>query len=170
VGPRTESPFARGCRAAIEVARTHLQMRNRVRMFPYGDGVVEDPHPDRSRQMRGILDLIVGLEPRGATTLAEVVHTVLPRLRKNAPVVVVSPLVGDPTVDEAITTLMGRGTRVFAYVPPAELDAAWGPAAEAWLGAQARAVAHLRGLGVHMLAEDAPPPKADGVAVAEVAA
>jgi len=105
VGSQTRSPFAQGCRAALAVAEAHLKGRDGVRVVAYGKDLQEDRHTGATRRLQGVLDLLVQLEPEGDLPLEEVVQRLLPSLRRRSPVLLVSPLLGDPTLRQALATL-----------------------------------------------------------------
>ncbi len=148
VGHRLESPFAQGCRAALSLADAHLGIQDPVRFMAYGDGVKTDRHTGSTRRMQGILDILVGLEPKGATPLGVVVHDILPHLRPHTPVFVVSCLVGDDTVREALILLKSHNFPVAVLVPVP----AWGDkpslADEVWQSRQDQMLAALRASGM----------------------
>jgi uncharacterized protein (DUF58 family) len=171
VGAATRSPFAQGCRAALAIAEAHLRGRDAVRLIAYGADLVEDRHTGAVRQLQGILDLVVSLEPAGALPLGDVVHRVLPSLRRRSPVMLVSPLLGDPTIRAALATLRSHDLPVSALVPAPR----WGPGApeeavHAWEARQRLEIQALRRMGIPVAQHGAEAPLAASLQTLEVRA
>lgn len=102
-----------GCNAWVQTLRAiavfaaaGFRMRDLTRVVLYGDGV-SDPVQSRAGDAAqlGLLDAVLGHAPRGSTTVAQAVDAALPLLRAKEPVVVVSNLLGDASVDQAVARL-----------------------------------------------------------------
>jgi uncharacterized protein (DUF58 family) len=119
VGRPLDSPFAEGCRAGLTIAETHLLARDDVRFYAYGEGIDRDRSTGSQRKMQDILDRMLTYEPAGDTPLGHVVDKVLPHLSPHSPVFVVSPLVGDDTVEDAVFALLKHEFPVTVLVPEA---------------------------------------------------
>lgn len=118
VGRQLESPFAEGCRAALSLAETHLNARDDVRFLAYGDDEAKrDRHTGAERKLRGILDLMLDLEPSGDRRLADLVDEILPHLSPRSPVFIFSPLVGDDSFEDAVLRLLSHEFPVTVLVP-----------------------------------------------------
>lgn len=155
VGQRLTSPFAEGCRTALALAETHLNARDDVRFFTYGEDVERDQHTGSQRKVQEILDKMLHLEPSGDTPLAHVVDKKIPHLTPRSPVFLVSPLVGDETIEDAIFTLQSHEFDVTVLVPPPQ----WGPEGSVngdidasakrrlWEAEQERRIRSIRGQG-----------------------
>lgn len=155
VGQRLTSPFAEGCRTALALAETHLNARDDIRFFTYGADVERDQHTGSQRKVQEILDKMLRLEPSGDTPLSHVVNKKIPHLTPRSPVFLVSPLVGDDTIEDAIFTLQSHEFEVTALVPPPQ----WGPGGPVdgdaetssrrllWEAEQERRIRSIRGQG-----------------------
>lgn len=148
VGRQTDSPFAQGGRAALAVAGAHLRARDSVRFIAYGSKIHRDVHTGAVRNLQAILNLIVGLEPEGDMPFKDVVDEVLPWLRRRSPIVVVSCLTEDPTLERSVARLRAQDLPVHVLVPVPN----WGDVPEeehrVWDAAQMLAIRRLRQLAV----------------------
>jgi uncharacterized protein (DUF58 family) len=149
VGLLASSPFAQSCRFALSIAEAHLRARDAVRYIGYGRQVLEDHHTGATRHIQGILDLVVGFEASGDLPLLDAVKQVLPGLRPRSPVMVFSSLVGDSSVNEAVSLLRSHDFPVTFMVPKPR----WGPAtppqqSSQWETLQRAALDELRHMGI----------------------
>lgn len=155
VGRASRSPFAQGCRAALTVGEAHLRSRDAVRLIAYGDGLHEDRHTGATRRMQGLLDLAVGLAPAGEMGLAMAVRRILPSLKRRSPVMVFTPLLGDPTVQEGLSLLQSHELHVSVLVPqPQWAEATPTDEQRLWAARQKLAVRSLRRMGVPVAAHE----------------
>ncbi|MBI2078467.1 MAG: DUF58 domain-containing protein [Euryarchaeota archaeon] len=150
IGQRHLSPFAQGCRAAVALAEAHLRIRDEVRLVAYGESIHEDRHTGASRRMQGVLDLVVGVEPAGDTPLAAATKSVLPRIGRRSPVVIISPLSGDASVAEAVTALRAREAIVSAFVARAPSVYQEDDATARWRSDREASKEAIRALGVRI--------------------
>ncbi len=149
VGLETQSAFARTGRAAKAIAEAHLKSRDAVRLVAYGDTINEDHHTGALRRLDGIIDLLIATEPKGDMPMLAAVEEVLPRMQKNSPVIIVSSLVGDATIEDAVSLLRVHDFKVLVVAPAPD----WGggaarPATDAWAASQLDMVRKLRRLGL----------------------
>lgn len=91
-------------RAAASIARFILRRRDKVRLFVYGDGILEvDPRGEKQDVV--LNEALASAGASGTTTLNDVVTKILPTLRPRSPVVIFSNLLDDPTAEAAIQAL-----------------------------------------------------------------
>lgn len=147
VGLLTRSPFARSCRAAVAVGQAHLLARDAIRLITYGARAHEDNHTGPTRKLQGILDQVVEAQAEGSQPLLDVVHGVLPSLRPRSPILVVSHLVGDSTVSEALALLRSHGFPLQVLVPVPTWTRQT-PATRRWLDEQADKKRAVQAVGV----------------------
>ncbi|HEX2066884.1 MAG TPA: DUF4350 domain-containing protein, partial [Candidatus Thermoplasmatota archaeon] len=117
-GPASTSPLADGCRAALSLAAGALQVRDRVRVLVYGDGVRELSPGGGPRQVHELTDLLASLAPAGATSFEEALAGVLPQLRAGNPVILFSGLEADPSIPKAMQVLRSRGLLPLVVASP----------------------------------------------------
>lgn len=150
-GLETDTPYAQGARAAASLVRRYLRARDRVRVIVYGESVRELGGQGRATRVEDVLDGLARVQPAGDNPVLIAVEEQLPKIRGRSPVVIVSPLFGDPTLEDAVTTLGGHGAQVTILVPvPLPAD----PHGQAWslrLLEQRMAVESLRSLGAVVL-------------------
>lgn len=170
VGKETLTPFAQSCRAALAIAEAHLHRRDNVRFVVVGSGLQEDRHTGPQRGLQGIMDLLVGLRPEGALPLGDAVTRLLPSLRPKTPIIVLSPFVGDQTIEGALSTLRAANFPIVAYVPRPEWGPQRSPEAVQWSILQQLNLARLRRMGIPTVTPEPDELLAEAVTALEVMA
>lgn len=115
-----DNPVDHGARAAASLAALLLKGRNRVGLLTYGDPSKEDwVYPDASRkQFYKILHHLVEIEAVGEETLASVVTRAMTHLLPaRSFVILVTALMGDPTLEDGVRSLLARGYKVLIVSP-----------------------------------------------------
>lgn len=172
VGTPDANAWIDAARAFASLAAHASRRRDRPRIVLYGDSV-HGPVALRAGDaaLTSALDAILDSPPSGASGLDDAVAHALPTLRPNAPVVVVSSLLGDDTVATAAASLRALGQHVTAIAidPGAHLEAsATAPATrERAMAARRRRMDALRTHGARVVEWDAREPL--GVALAREA-
>lgn len=149
VGPEHETPYVRAARAIVELLDKAFDERNEPRFVLYGDGLetIQPGAPDRMRQE--VLEALAAWEPSGDQPLAYAIEKVLPRIAPGSAIVVVSPLLDDPTVMDAVATALAHEYGTTVVAPPVrEVPGVSQAEEEALLAARERTVQGLRGFGV----------------------
>jgi uncharacterized protein (DUF58 family) len=148
-GPEARSPRIAIARAVASFLELIHMKKDAPRVVLYSDHVreIEPQPPDRMTPL--ILETLAELVPRGDYPLRLAVSQVLPSLKPFTPVVVVSPVLDDPTVVEAASILLANDMAVAFISPrPVGLPGA-DPALHAALMAEREALLQeLRGFGV----------------------
>lgn len=108
-GPLDANPIVEGSRVALSVVEAATQMRDRVRVVLYGDGVQTVPPGPREDQLHQLRRVLGEVAPAGDTTLAEAIEEVREDMKERTPVMVVSGMEDDPTVVDAVRDLRVRG-------------------------------------------------------------
>ncbi len=152
VGHQAQAPYRRSVRASLAIAAAHLRARDAVRLVVYGRDLGQDNHTGPDRQINGMVDLLTELAPGGSEPLEDVLHRVLPSMRPRSPVVLLSSLVGDPTVAASVALLASRDHPLTVMAPQPD----WGrhaksSASRAWSEEQDRLVRQVRSLGVRVM-------------------
>jgi uncharacterized protein (DUF58 family) len=120
VGTIGHNPLLHGCRAAASVAAALLGGKNAVRLVVYGLQPSLHLHPGTGEgQLHRVLEALATASPAGNDPLSDVVDHFLPHLKPRSPVVLITPLLGDPTVDAAAARLLAQGSHVTVIVPSA---------------------------------------------------
>lgn len=147
-GPEDRSPrvvLARACASLVELA---YAKRDNARLILYSDHVRElEPQP-ADRMIPLVLETMAELQPKGDFPLRLAVSQALPSLKPKTPVLILSPLVDDPTVVEAVSILMANDMIVAVITPrPISLPGIE-PTLESALMAERQALLQeLRGFG-----------------------
>lgn len=152
VGPEDQSPRVLGARACASVAEWLHRKRDLVQLFIYSDHVREIEPAPADRQMPLILLTLAELQPKGDVPLKYVVDEVLPSLRPSSPIIIVSPLLDDPTIVEAASTLLANDMVLVILSPkPPEIPGATPEFAAALMADRERALSALRGYGAFVV-------------------
>jgi uncharacterized protein (DUF58 family) len=118
VGTRGTNAWVLGTRATASIAEAATQLRDDPRLVVYGpdEGRPVDAGTDEAG-IRRLLEPLLSGEPAGKTPLARAVSRIRGTLEEGEPVVIVSHLLGDPTIPDAVLELEAAGAEV-ALVSP----------------------------------------------------
>ena len=147
-GPEDRSPRVALARAAASLVELVYAKKDDARVVIYSDHVREiEPQP-ADRMIPLVLETVAELVPKGDFPLRLAVSQALPWLKPNTPVLILSPILDDPTVVEAVSILMANNMVVAVVAPrPVGLPGA-DPALERALMAEREALLQeLRGFG-----------------------
>lgn len=147
-GPEAESARVAIARCVASLVEFVFVKKDQPRMILYTDHVREiEPQPPE-RMIPYVLEAMAELQPKGNFPLKLAVSQALPTLRPNTPVLIVSPLLDDGTILEAVSTLLANGMEVGIVTPrPPSLPGAEGNLARALLAERDAVLNELRGLG-----------------------
>lgn len=153
-GVETHTPYVMSARAAAALVQRYVRGRDRVRIIVYGAEVSEMGADGVPLRFEEILDRLARIEAQGDTPLLRAVDELLPSLHSRSPVVVLSPLSSDPTVEDAVTALRSHDLHVTVVVPryriPPGANGAW----SARVLEQSLAAEGLRSLGALVIELD----------------
>lgn len=156
VGTKRTNARVLGARAFAALAFQAFRRRDRPRIAFYGDGtsrMVEGSAADPTQS--ALLDAVIDHEPRGYGTLGEAIQALLPTLRPKDAIVVVSHLLDDATVADAVFAMRALGMSVVVVSPRGPdllaLSGASPEAVEAARGARISVLDALRGHGAFVL-------------------
>ncbi len=152
VGTVGNHAWADELRALASLAALLARRRDRPVVVRYGEGVETLRAAPGDAALAGVLASLLAREPAGGATLREAVDAALPRLRRRAPALVLSPLLDDPTVADAVAALraLELDVVVLALDGPAFLALAGEPTEEA-RAQRERTLSALRAHGVRVV-------------------
>ncbi len=115
-GTPRDNASVHGSRAATSIANFVLKRRNRIRLLLYGEGL-DEPRLRGDKQLISLNESLADLQCKGSMTLGEVVEDILPSLKSKAPILIVTNLLDDPTIPDAIRTLRAYEAKVLVMSP-----------------------------------------------------
>lgn len=139
-------------RAAASVAEALLDTRHSVRLVVYG-GSIQELHPGTGeRHLRRFLDQLASANGKGTQSFEHAVDAVLPHLKPQSAIFLMSSLLRDPSVATATARLLAQNSSVTVISPSplghvAAIDAIAFPQREAMEGR----IADQRGTGLDRL-------------------
>jgi uncharacterized protein (DUF58 family) len=148
VGPEDASPrilVARSCASFVDFL---YKTRDNARVVIYSDHVREiEPQP-AERMIPFVSEQMAEMQCKGEYPLVEVVRQVLPSLKPNTPVILLSPLIDDGTIIEAASILLANGMILTVVSPrPTQLPGLDEAFARALIAERERTVSELQGFG-----------------------
>lgn len=155
VGAEETSPRVLVARTAVSFVDFLYKSKDNARVIIYTDHVREiEPQP-AERMIPFISEQMAELQPKGDYPLVEAVRQVLPSLRPNTPVIIISPLIDDPTIIEAASILLSNGMILVVVVPEVqELAGVDATFAQALLAERATAMRELQSFGATVIELD----------------
>lgn len=148
VGPEDRSPRILVARSAVSFVDFLYKSKDNARVIIYSDHVREiEPQP-AERMIPFVSEQMAELQPKGEFPLVECVRQVLPSLKPNTPVVLVSPLLDDGTIVEAASVLLANGMILTVVAPEVvALPGADEELAKALLAERETTIRELQGFG-----------------------
>lgn len=148
VGPEGDSPRIMVARTVATLVDFTFAKKDNPRVVFYSDHVREvEPQP-ADRMIPLILETLAEMQPKGDFPLRLAVSQVLPSLRPHTPVVIVSPLLDDPTISEAASILLSNDMILSVITPrPSMLPGAEGDFARALLAERDAIMKELQAIG-----------------------
>jgi len=118
VGTLGTNAWVLGTRAAASLAEAATQLRDQPRLVLYGPQATETHTPtDGDPLQQGLLEPLLGGTPKGAIGLAEAVDELRADVENGEPVAIVSHLLSDDTIPDAVLTLSAIGANVIVVSP-----------------------------------------------------
>jgi uncharacterized protein (DUF58 family) len=121
VGSALYNPLEYSVRAALTITDHVMKRSNRVGLITYGDTVKIIPPGNGDTQMAQILALLTETYAGGKTSLRFAYERMAPFLTPRSPVIIVSPLNGDETVNYVVRDLSAKGHEVI-IISPSPID------------------------------------------------
>lgn len=148
-GPEARSPRIAVARATASMVDLAYSRKDQARLILYSDHVREiEPQP-ADRMIPFVLETLAELQPKGDLPLVLAVRDVLPSLKPRTPVILLSPVLDDPTVVEACSILLANDMIVALVSPqPVGLPGADPALERALLAERQTLLQELRGFGV----------------------
>ncbi|MFA5862471.1 MAG: DUF58 domain-containing protein [Candidatus Thermoplasmatota archaeon] len=117
IGHEDTAPRVSVARAAASFIDFLFKSKDTARVVIYSDHVREiEPQP-AERMIPFVMEQMAELQPKGEFPLREAVRQVLPSLRPNTPVILISPLLDDGTIVEAASILLANGMILTVVTP-----------------------------------------------------
>ncbi len=117
VGPEDSSPRLGIARATATIVDFAYVKKDNARVIIYNDHVREIEPMPAERMIPYILETMAELSPRGDVPLRIAVSDVLPSLKPSTPVVIISSLLDDATISEAVSILLANDMVVTVITP-----------------------------------------------------
>jgi uncharacterized protein (DUF58 family) len=129
--------------------------RDQPRIYVYTDHVREiEPQPS-DRMIPMVLEMLAELQPKGNFPVKFAVSQALPSLKPLTPCIFVTPAVDDPTMTEAVSSLLANNMQVAVISPrPPSLPGAEGALARALLAERDTILRECAGLGATVIELD----------------
>ncbi|HEX2022702.1 MAG TPA: DUF58 domain-containing protein [Candidatus Thermoplasmatota archaeon] len=152
VGAEERAARVTVARAAASAVDFIYARKDNARVILYADHVSEiEPQP-AERMLPLVLQTLAEMVPKGDVPFVEAVRQVLPSLKRQTPVLIVSPLVDDGTIVEGVSTLLANDMIVNVISPEPEPIPGADPRFDAALRAEREAVLQdLRGFGAGVI-------------------
>ncbi|MCK5560464.1 MAG: DUF58 domain-containing protein [Thermoplasmata archaeon] len=116
-GTVLRNPLEFSVKAAATLTKSFMRRTNRVGLVTYGSKVRVIRPGAGEMQMTTIISTLTGTYASGNTTLKSAVKTAMPYLTPRSPIVIISPLDEDDTVNEIIRSLTAQNYDITVISP-----------------------------------------------------
>jgi uncharacterized protein (DUF58 family) len=116
-GPVSRNALVYSTRAAASLAQFFLSRRDSVGLVIYGEEITSVDRDSGKKQLYVLLTKLAGATARGNTPLQVVVNRIMPHINRGSPIIIMSPLEGDPTVVNAVRDFRSREFDVTVLSP-----------------------------------------------------
>lgn len=116
-GTVLRNPLEFSVKAAATLAKSFMRRTNRVGLVTYGSKVRVIRPGAGETQMTTIISTLTGTYASGNTTLKSAVRTAMPYLTPRSPIVIISPLDEDDSVNEIIRNLTAQNYDITVISP-----------------------------------------------------
>lgn len=148
VGEEDKCPRVLVARAAASVVDFLYKTKDNARIVIYGDHVKEIEPMPAERMIPFVMETMAELQPKGDCPLRVAVSDVLPSLKTQTPIILISPLLDDPTIIEAASVLLANGMILTVISPrPPSLPGVAPEFAAALMAERAQTLKELQGFG-----------------------
>jgi uncharacterized protein (DUF58 family) len=148
VGEEDKSPRVLVARAAASIVDFLYKTKDNARIVLYSDHVKEIEPMPAERMIPFVMETMAELQPKGDCPLRVAVADILPSLKTQTPVILISPLLDDPTIIEAASVLLANGMILTVISPrPPSLPGIDPSFAAALMAERDRTLKELQGFG-----------------------
>ncbi len=116
-GTVLRNPLEYSIKAAATLAKSFMRRTNRVGLVTYGSKVRVIRPGAGETQMTTIISTLTGTYAGGNTTLKSAVKTAMPYLTPRSPIIIISPLDDDETVNEIVRNLTAQNYDITIISP-----------------------------------------------------
>jgi len=116
-GPVSRNSLVYSTRAAASLAQFFLSRRDSVGLVLYGSDINSVDRDTGKKQLYVLLTKLAGAAAKGNTPLQVVTNRIMPYINKGSPIIIMSPLEGDPTLVNAVRDFRARDFDVTVLSP-----------------------------------------------------
>ena len=116
-GPVSRNSLVYSTRAAASLAQYFLSRRDSVGLVIYGNDINSVDRDTGKKQLYVLLTKLAGAAAKGNTPLQVVTNRIMPHINKGSPIIILSPLEGDPTLINAVRDFRAREFDVTVLSP-----------------------------------------------------
>ncbi len=116
-GPVSRNSLVYSTRAAASLAQFFLSRRDSVGLVIYGSDINSVDRDTGKKQLYVLLTKLAGAAAKGNTPLQVVTNRIMPHINRGSPIIILSPLEGDPTLINAVRDFRAREFDVTVLSP-----------------------------------------------------
>ena len=116
-GPVSRNSLVYSTRAAASLAQFFLSRRDSVGLVLYGSDINSVDRDTGKKQLYVLLTKLAGAAAKGNTPLQVVTNRIMPHINRGSPIIIMSPLEGDPTLVNAVRDFRARDFDVTVLSP-----------------------------------------------------
>lgn len=117
IGTPIQNALEYSIKAAASIARSAIRRTNRVGIVTYGKEVDIIPPGNSNTQMKSILTSLTATYAGGRKTFKDALDMATPYLTPKSPVIILSPLQQDDTLEDAIQMLVSKKYQITVVSP-----------------------------------------------------
>jgi len=116
-GPVSRNSLVYSTRAAASLSQHFLSRRDSVGLVIYGDEITSVDRDTGKKQLYVLLTKLAGAMAKGNTPMKIVTNRIMPHINRGSPIIILTPLEGDPTIVDAVRDLRSRNFDVTILSP-----------------------------------------------------